>query len=227
MNGVLKESIAAHYDEYSTKYDQKNKAAHQDIIDGLAFQEIKSRAYGKDVLEVGCGTGIWMEEMKPLVKSIAGVDLSSGMVEQARRKGLKVKKGDAELLPFSDASFDLIYSYRVLPHVPDLPRALAEMKRVLRNDGKAILMFYNKKSIKYISRKKKMEEKVFTSFYSVTEVMALDKYIKFAGGYKILPYPRKLAKIPGINWLYSQAEKLCSKTFLKRYGGNILFELGK
>ncbi len=223
----LKDSITAHYSQYSQEYDQKNAAAHQVIIDHLAFQKIKSYAPAKEVLEVGCGTGIWMEQLQPFAKSVLGIDLSAGMVEQAKQKGLKAVVGDAENLPLKDSSFDLIYSYRVLPHVPDLPRALAEMKRVLRNDGKAILMFYNKKSIKYISRKKKMEEKVFTSFYSIKEIMALDKSIRFAGGYKILPYPRKLAKIPGINWLYSRAEKLCSKTFLSRCGGNILFEMRK
>ena len=153
---LIKDSIADHYDKYSAEYDQKNAVAQQIIIDCLAFQTIRPYATGKDVLEVGFGTGIWMQELQPVVKSISGIDLSTGMVQQAKQKGLKAKKGDVEALPFPDASFDLLYSYRVLPHVPNLPKALAEMERVLRPEGKAILMFYNRKSLKYLSRKKKM-----------------------------------------------------------------------
>ncbi len=220
-----KKKIADHYNDYSHRYDQKNAAAHQTMIDRLALQKIKEYVPSKRVLEVGCGTGIWMEELQPIVKSIAGVDLSAGMVEQAKRKGLDARIGDVESLPFPNASFDFIYSYRVLPHVPNLPQAFAEMKRVLRKDGRAILMLYNKKSLKFLSRKKKMEEKVFTVFYSVKEIMALDRTITFIGGYKVLPYPKKLAKVHGFNWLYGKAEQICSRTFLKKYGGNLLFEM--
>ncbi len=224
---LIKDSITKHYDKYSSDYDQKNAVAPQTIIDRLAFQKIRMYAAGKDVLEVGCGTGIWMQDLQLVVKSVTGIDLSVGMVQQAKQKGLKVKIGDAESLPFPDSSFDLLYSYRVLPHVLNLPQALAEMKRVLRPEGKAILMFYNKRSLKYFSRKKKMEEKVFTSFYSIKEILALDPSLKLIGGYKILPYPKKLPKIPGFDSAYTLAEKICSRSFLKRYGGNLLMEMSK
>ena len=72
-----------------------------------------------------------------------------------------------------------------------------------------------------------MVGKVFTSFYSITDIQALDPSLKLIGGYKILPYQKKLAKIPGFNAIYTLAEEMCSRIFLKRYGGNVLFELRK
>jgi SAM-dependent methyltransferase len=54
---------------------------------------------------------------------------------------------DAELLPFDDDSFDLVYSWGVLHHSPDTRRAIDEAFRVLRPGGKAKIMIYHSRSI--------------------------------------------------------------------------------
>ncbi len=60
-----------------------------------------------------------------------------------------VHQGDAENLPFADASFDIVYSNGVLHHVPDMARAFREAKRVLKPDGQFIVILYNKYSVFY------------------------------------------------------------------------------
>jgi SAM-dependent methyltransferase len=84
---------------------------------------------------------------------VTGIDLTPRHVELARTHlaamGLAgdVVEGDAEGLPFGDASFDRASSNGVLHHTPDLDRALAEILRVLRPGGELRLIVYNKRSL--------------------------------------------------------------------------------
>ncbi len=223
----LQKKIKEHYDKYSSNYDAHNWTASQQSIDGLGFNLIQKYSRGKNVLEVGCGTGNWMIRLKQDVKSIVGVDLSEGMVKEAKKKGLTVFPAGAEKLPFPNHSFETVYSYRVLPHVPEIQKAVAEIKRVLSPGGKALLMFYNKGSLKHFTRRKNMEEKVYTRFYTVPEILALDPELRFVRGVKIFPCPRFVTQYSALHALYMTLEGCASYTPLKRFGGNIFFELEK
>jgi SAM-dependent methyltransferase len=98
--------------------------------------------YG-DGLEIGTGTGYFALNLMQLgaVERVTATDISPGMLvtlrESAARLGVKVStvETDAEQLPFDDASFDLVFGHAVLHHIPDLERALAEFRRVLRPGG--------------------------------------------------------------------------------------------
>ena len=94
-------------------------------------------------LEVGAGTGYFSLNLLQLgvVARVTATDISVGMLnttsETAKRLGLQIEtvRADAEELPFSDASFDLVLGHAVLHHVPDLDRGLREFHRVLRPGG--------------------------------------------------------------------------------------------
>ena len=66
--------------------------------------------------------------------------------------GLKgdLKVADAENLPFEDGYFDLVYSFGVLHHTPDTQKAINDAYRVLKPNGKAIVMLYHKRSLEYL-----------------------------------------------------------------------------
>jgi SAM-dependent methyltransferase len=95
-------------------------------------------------LEIGAGTGYF--SLNLLQAGVVGeatcTDISPGMVStlgrNAERLGLEVRtaRADAESLPFSDASFDLVLGHAVLHHLPNLRRAFAEFHRVLRPGGR-------------------------------------------------------------------------------------------
>jgi SAM-dependent methyltransferase len=80
---------------------------------------------------------------------IVGVDLSIGMLREARRAGHGryaqaarhglYAQADAQALPFADARFDRVMANHMLFHVPDIERALREMRRVLRPGGRLVL----------------------------------------------------------------------------------------
>lgn len=108
----------------------------------------------RDVLEIGVGIGAdHLEWAKARPCSLTGVDLTPRAIELTGKRlalaGLSstLQVADAENLPFADGSFDLVYSWGVLHHSPDTPRAIREVHRVLRPGGIARVMIYHKWSI--------------------------------------------------------------------------------
>jgi SAM-dependent methyltransferase len=97
------------------------------------------------VLELGCGPGrLWLQNIERIPPSwdITLSDFSPGMLEEARRnlagsgRMFAFEVIDAQSIPFADASFDVLIANHMLYHVPDRPRALAEIRRVLRPGGR-------------------------------------------------------------------------------------------
>jgi ubiquinone/menaquinone biosynthesis C-methylase UbiE len=109
---------------------------------------------GKNVLEVGVGMGVdHLEWAKSQPQSLTGVDLTPRAINFTRERltlhGLTsdLQVADAENLPFDNDSFDLVYSWGVLHHSPDTPRAIGEVFRVLKPGGEARIMIYHKRSM--------------------------------------------------------------------------------
>jgi ubiquinone/menaquinone biosynthesis C-methylase UbiE len=96
-----------------------------------------------DALEIGSGTGYFSLNLLQLgaIERLTATDISPGMLRRlaatAEGLGLEVETvaTEAEELPFEDESFDLVFGHAVLHHIPDLERAFAEFRRVLRPGG--------------------------------------------------------------------------------------------
>lgn len=112
-------------------------------------------ANGLRVLEIGCGLGTDGAQFARAGAEYTGIDLTQAAIELARTRfevsGLKgeFRVADAENLDFADESFDLVYSHGVLHHTPDTARAVAEVHRVLRPGGRAVVMLYHRGSYNY------------------------------------------------------------------------------
>jgi ubiquinone/menaquinone biosynthesis C-methylase UbiE len=99
------------------------------------------------ILDVGCGTGLLPARIHselPRV-SVVGCDFSGGMLRHAaaRTRAVAWTRGDAQRLPFRDASFDAIVSTEAFHWFPDQERALAEFQRVLAPKGRLHLALIN------------------------------------------------------------------------------------
>jgi ubiquinone/menaquinone biosynthesis C-methylase UbiE len=97
-----------------------------------------------DALEIGSGTGYFSLNLVQLgvIERLTATDISAGMLKRlaatAAALGLEevgTVATEAETLPFEDESFDLVFGHAVLHHIPDLHRAFAEFRRVLRPGG--------------------------------------------------------------------------------------------
>ena len=100
---------------------------------------------GEKVLDLGCGpAALWKSEGKRLPESSQLVlcDLSQGMAAAAKSavssRNVYCCAGDAQQIPFESGSFDLVTANHMLYHVPDIQRAVAEIRRVLRPGGRLV-----------------------------------------------------------------------------------------
>ena len=96
------------------------------------------------ILEVGCGAGHVLG--KVACGTLTGVDLSEALLERAQQRlgdRAAILKGDAAALPFPDASFDKVFCTEVLEHVLDPAQVLAEIRRVLKPGGYAVVSVPN------------------------------------------------------------------------------------
>ena len=95
------------------------------------------------VLDIGCGTGNFLREFDGLGRQLVGLDVSEGMLAQARLKGIHAElvHGDACALPFEDGVFDAAYCIQVFHHIPEADRDtfLLEAHRVLKPGGRFVM----------------------------------------------------------------------------------------
>ena len=100
---------------------------------------------GHALLDVGCGTGVVAITAARNGARVSGLDLTPELLDRGRRVAgmygvdLEVREGDAEQLPFADASFDVVLSTFGAMFAPDHERAASEIVRVLRPGGRFVL----------------------------------------------------------------------------------------
>jgi ubiquinone/menaquinone biosynthesis C-methylase UbiE len=147
-----------HIKDVNTRYH--DAAAHEyDAKWGIDFGEVgqrqvrlklvkalgglKGRSFG-DALEIGSGTGYFSLNLVQLgvIERLTATDISPGMLARLAGtadalgiEGVTTVTTEAEVLPFEDESFDLVLGHAVLHHIPDLDKAFAEFRRVLRSGG--------------------------------------------------------------------------------------------
>jgi len=128
-------------------------SSHYDLLFDKVFQKGREEAIrvleltgGERVLEVGVGTGLALP-LYPRSVEVVGIDLSEGMLEEAReritRLGLRhvsVLKMDASSIEFEDGAFDAVFAPYVMSVVADPRRVLSEMKRICRPGGRIAIV---------------------------------------------------------------------------------------
>jgi ubiquinone/menaquinone biosynthesis C-methylase UbiE len=97
---------------------------------------------GRRALELGCGTGVFLERAARSGAEIRGLDLSGDLLAKARARlatsrNVTLDQGNAEAMPYPDAHFDAVYGSSVLHHL-DLDQALRESYRVLKSGGRVV-----------------------------------------------------------------------------------------
>ena len=129
------------YDEIAAEFAAINAEMPPGSV-ALAEALLAELPTAPEVLDAGCGHGRDMAWLEARGARVTGLDVSPGMLEQARgRVRGPLVEADLRELPLADASFDGVWCNASLLHLPkrDAPRALRELRRVLRDRGRLAL----------------------------------------------------------------------------------------
>ncbi|MDA1060184.1 MAG: class I SAM-dependent methyltransferase [bacterium] len=167
-NGSNVYNSAEGYDMYAKQYEKDYKLLR-------CFEKDRLFAFvgdlkGKKVLDLGCGTGRLIGELKVFGADVKACDVSGEMVKIAQEKypALDIVKADALNLPYEDGTFDFVLATFLLVHIRDLSKLFGEVYRVLGSDGKFVLTNINQKKAPKL-KLKNGEEIVINSFYHSPE----------------------------------------------------------
>ena len=132
-------SRVADYDSIAGRYDRRYQI-HE--YAGVRATLMDFVGESTEVVEVGCGTGHWLQELARSAggsseRTIAGVEPSAEMIARARTAApdALLVRARAEALPWRDASFDRVYCVNALHHFSDRARFFAEARRILKPGG--------------------------------------------------------------------------------------------
>lgn len=225
-------STQSYYDRFSSTYEDHRHQGYHRMIDELELELVRRYGSGRDVFEAGCGTGLLLKEASAVARSAVGLDLSRGMLGQARARGLRVVQGSLTDVPMPSSSFDLVYSMKVLAHVPPIAAALAELARLVRPGGHLLLEFYNPWSLRYLAKRLggpariadgTTDRDVFTRYDTLARARSyLPPGLEVVGirGVRVVTPTSKLWAVPGLGAVCERLERLtCDLPLLRRLGG--------
>ncbi len=186
-----KEEVAEMFNNISGRYDFLNHFLSLGIDKLWRKKAIKmlQELQPKRILDIATGTGDFaLEALKVSPTEVVGIDISEGMLAKGREKMIKrkveniisMRLGDSENLPFEDNYFDALTVGFGVRNFQNLEIGLAEMLRVVRPDGKLLILEF--------SKPKKFPIKQSFNFYSKYIIPLLGKTIsKDARAYTYLP----------------------------------------
>ena len=220
-----------YYDKMALVYEHSRHYGYHKFLDDTEAALAREFVADRDVLEVGCGTGLIMRRLEKVAKRICGVDLSEGMLRVARSRQLHVAQADATSLPFADESFDAVVCFKVLAHVQDVRTALAEMARVLRPGGHLIAEFYNKHSLRYLVKRLKgatrvvedvSDQDVYTRYDTLEDVRSMlprELTLVRIGGIRVVVPLALVFGMKAVGPAISKLEGMLARSPLGRFGG--------
>ncbi|MDJ0761735.1 MAG: class I SAM-dependent methyltransferase [Myxococcota bacterium] len=223
-----------YYDDFSNWYERERHHGYHAMLDNLEIGLLSTLAADREVLEVGAGTGLIMAGVSPVAQRIVGLDISAGMLRGAQTRGLAVMQGSATDLPFDANAFDLVYSLKVLAHVPDIHRALREMARVLRPGGYLVAEFYNAISIRRFAKwlggpgrisPGRTEAEIYTRWDTPKKILGyLPPTVAFQRWYgiRILTPAALVFRVPGVGAVLPKLERRLTSSPLARLGGFLI-----
>jgi ubiquinone/menaquinone biosynthesis C-methylase UbiE len=132
------------YDSLAEAYSAETEAGIQNAYYAHpAILALAGDVAGRRILDVGCGSGPLFAALRDRGAIVTGIDTSTGMLEQARRRlgdGAALQVADLQgRLPFADGAFDHVVASLVLHYLEDWGPALADLRRVLTTGGRLIV----------------------------------------------------------------------------------------
>lgn len=168
--------VAEDFDRAAQSYDEHARLQHSLMSDAclLAAYYFKS---GEKIVDIGCGTGGFASYANDYDKqwNITGIDIAPAMVEKAKRHAPSMI-ANVEAMPFENDSFDGVFSGVCLQWVENKEKAFAEMARVTKKGGRAVLTSFGARTLQEL----RLAMCNVGMEYGVMEMPAVDVYTRLA-----------------------------------------------
>lgn len=115
-------------ESYNEQYADEQRGKYRKALENIEVS-------GKNLLDVGCGSGLFFQEVASQTEFVVGVDVSRKLLQKARIQAKKLSavfviQADADHLPFTDNFFNSIFVFTVLQNIPKPAQTLTELRRV-------------------------------------------------------------------------------------------------
>lgn len=140
-------SLLRDYSNQAKTYDE-TRGASPSVLGPL--REALEGAPGRRLVDVGGGTGNYAKALAAEGWDVLVVDREPAMLARARAKGLQTLEADAQQLPLPDASADAVMLVSMLHHFEDPAAAITEARRILRPQGRLVLMGWSREDLGYL-----------------------------------------------------------------------------
>ncbi len=132
------------YSENYFEYEVSNHDAFFHLmklsLEDVGFDELAKNLPSKNVLDIGCATGLLLNHLKGMGFNTTGVEICAPSADYAiKTHGLEVHQKPLEEVGFADESFSVVHLSHLIEHVPSPSRVLKEIYRILQKDGYMIL----------------------------------------------------------------------------------------
>jgi len=172
--------------EYFDEVTKRKYFIEPHIIEFAEFEKWK----GKEVLEVGCGIGTAAQTFVEHGAIYTGIDISDYSIELARQR-FDVNNLNGNFCQFNienkiknENQFDLIYSFGVLHHTPDIKKSITNCFNLLKHGGEFKLMLYAKNSFKYLQIKSGLDQFEAQSDVPIANVYTNDEIFELLSEFK-------------------------------------------
>jgi len=205
---TIKTDLIKVYDDWAPVWGKDIAKPDWGLDELEKFTLLVKKNGGRKILDLGCGSGIQSKKLSRAGLKVTGFDLSSKMIQQAKRRvpGAKFVVGDITKMEFTKEGFDGVFAQASLLHIPKklIPKVMKSIHKILKTNG-----------VLYLALKEGIGEKVveeerlgrvvrrFFSFFTKEEI---EDYLQGIG-FKVLEIKRFVSKSPTI-WLYIFAEKM-------------------
>lgn len=158
-NQSMKKEVKKFYSKYPCGGEWEKGDARHELLPWMLEAFEYDKHDGELLLDVGCGTGIDLLRYTKGGAKVIGIDLSEKPLKIAKQNIKEIGdvpsliRCDLENIPLNDGTFDMIYSNGVLHHTPNHEEGIREILRVLKPDGKSVILLYHKYSLATIITK--------------------------------------------------------------------------
>ncbi len=146
-----------YWSRFASDFEERNKYVVGKKDMHLILNKISEQKNLKNTLELGCGNGTYSKVLASNTDNLLATDLSDKMVEASKARlksfsNIEVEKANCFDLQYDNNSFDTVFMANLLHIIPEPEKAIPQINKVLKKDGKLIILSFTAEGMKLINK---------------------------------------------------------------------------